>query len=45
MLYLALDLEYLDEPTFQNLHQQASTLSARISKLITYLTKKVTSNK
>ena len=39
MLYLALDLEYLDEHNFQNLHQQVSTLSARISKLITYLKK------
>ena len=39
MLYLALDLGYLDEETFRNLHQAANTLSARITKLMTYLKK------
>ena len=39
MLYLAFDLGYLDEETFRTLHQAANTLSARITKLMTYLKK------
>ena len=36
-LYVALDQEYVDEATFNNLRQSALALSRRIAKFISYL--------
>ncbi len=37
MLYIALDLNYIDQPTFDELYSKSITISSKISKLMTYL--------
>jgi four helix bundle protein len=37
MLYIALDLKYIDQPSFDELYSTSITISSKLSKLISYL--------
>jgi len=37
MLYIARDLKYIDQPTFDELYSTSITISSKLSKLISYL--------